>query len=55
VRLGRLHEAVAALEALHLHGDSAEILQKISEAVSKRTEAELQRTFKQFFEKPSTA
>jgi HEAT repeat protein len=55
VRHGRLREAVAALEALHLYRDSAEIRQKVSEAVSKRSEAEMRRTFKRFFEEPSSA
>jgi hypothetical protein len=55
VRHRRPNEALAALEALHLYRDSAEIRHKISDAVSQRTEPELQRTFKQVFEESSTA
>ena len=55
VRHARPREALLALDALHLYRDSAELRHRISEAVSKRTEPELQRAFKRLFEEPSPA
>lgn len=55
VRHRRLQEAVTALEALHLYRDSADVRHRIVEAVSKRSEPELQRAFARVFEQESTA
>ena len=55
VRRSRTNQALAALDALHLYRDSAEVRQKIWDAVSKRTEPELHRLFSQTFGEASTA
>ncbi len=49
VRQRRPNEAMAALSAMGLYRDSAEVRQKIAEAVEHRTEPEIQRAFELTF------